>query len=52
MKQSHLFFRMLSGTLGSIVLKNLLTVKGVKAKIPRQVVIRTRKGTIRAGQYF
>ena len=38
------------GTLGSSLLGNLLTGKGVKAKIRRQGVIRAGEKTIRAGQ--
>ena len=43
---------MLLDTLGVSLLGILLTGKGVKAKIPRQGVIRAGKGTVRAGQDF
>ena len=42
----------LLGTLAASLLRNLLTVKGVKAKIPGQGIIRLGEGTTRAGQNF
>ena len=44
------FHGMLLGTLGAILLGNLLTGKGLKAKILGRVVIRPGEGTIRAGE--
>ena len=41
---------MLLGTLGASLLGNLLTGKGVKAKIPGGGVTRARERTIRASQ--
>ena len=43
---------MLLSTLDSSLLKNLLTVKGVKAKILRWGVITAGKRTIKVGQNF
>ena len=46
------FFSMLLGTLAASLLGNLLTRKGVKAKILGKGVIRASEGTTRAGQDF
>ena len=43
---------MLLGALGSSLLGNLLTGKGVKAKIHGRGVIKTGEGRTRAGQGF
>ena len=43
---------MLLGTLAASLFENLLTGKGVKAKIPGRGVIKQDKGTIRASQSF
>ena len=43
---------MLLGILQASLLGNLLTGKGVKVKIPKQVVIRKRERTIRPEQDF
>ena len=43
---------MLLGTLDSSLWKKLLTVKGVKTKIPRWGVITAGKRTIKVGQDF
>ena len=43
---------MLLGILGASILGNLLTCKGVKTKLPRQDLIKTGEGVIRAGQDF
>ena len=40
---------MLLGTLGAILLGNILTRKGVKAKLPRHDLIKTSEEVIRAG---
>ena len=44
------FLGMLLGTLGASLLGKLLTVKGVKTKIPHKVVKRSGEGRIRAGE--
>ena len=41
---------MLLGTISASLLQNLLTSKGIKAKILRRDVIRIGEGTIRAGK--
>ena len=46
------FLSMLLGTLGSSLLGNLLTGKGVKAKITSEGILRAGKRTIRTGQDF
>ena len=46
------FLSMFLGTLASRLLGNLLTGKGVKAKIPRQGVTKAGEGTIKAAQDF
>ena len=46
------FFNMLLVILSASLLENLLTHKGVKAKIPERGVIRIGEGTIRTGQDF
>ena len=48
-EQKGRFLSMLLGTLSPSFLGNLLTGKGVKAKIPGQRVIRAGEGTVRAG---
>ena len=40
---------MLLGTLGASLLENLLTAKGVKAKIPGRRVIELCKETVKGG---
>ena len=40
---------MLLGTLGTILLGNMLTRKGVKTKLPRHDLIKTSEEVIRAG---
>ena len=45
-------FNKLSGTVGAGLLGNLLTCKGVKAKIPGREVIRADEGITRAAQAF
>ena len=45
------FLRMMLGTLGAILLGNLLTCKGVKwPNIPEWIVIREGEGKIRTGE--
>ena len=51
-EQKGAFLRMLLGSLGAISLRNLFTGKGVKAKIPRQGIIRAGEKKIRVGQNF
>ena len=46
------FLTCFKGALGTSLLWNLLTGKGVKAKIPGQRVRRAGEGRIRAGQDF
>ena len=49
-EQKDRFLSMFLGTLGASLSWNLLTGKGVKAKIPGRGATRAGKGTIRAGQ--
>ena len=46
------FLSMLLGTLGASLLGNLLTGKGLKAKLPGRGVMRAGEGAIRVGQDF
>ena len=51
-EQKSRFLSMILGTVGASLLRNLLTRKGIKAKIPGRGVIGTGRGTIRVGQHF
>ena len=51
-EQKDGFHRMLLSTLGSSLLGNLLTSKGVKPEVPGRGVITAGKVNIRAGQDF
>ena len=51
-EQNGGFLGILAATLGAILLVNILTDKGVKAKIPRWGIVKAGKEIIRAGQNF